>query len=128
MTAALDCAGLDPQDIGFINTHGTGTQVNDLAESNAMLRVFGGGVPPFSSLKAYIGHTLGASEGIEAALVCKALESGDVRFMKSLNWSSPAEGAGLVPYDGSMLPHPEHIMSSAFGFSGNCVSLIFSGV
>ena len=113
MKAALEIAGLDPGEIGFVNTHGTGTQVNDLAESNAMLRIFGGCVPPFSSVKPFIGHTLGASEGIEAALVCKALESNDFGFMTGLAGTPVGT---------------KHAMSSAFGFSGNCVSLIFSRV
>lgn len=113
MTEALKMAGLEPSDIGFINTHGTGTQVNDLAETNAMSRVFEGSIPVFSSVKPYIGHTLGASEGIEAALVCKALESNDFGFMTGLAGTPVGT---------------KHAMSSAFGFSGNCVSLIFSRV
>ena len=128
MKAALELAGLEPGEIGFVNTHGTGTQANDLAESNAMLRVFGGCVPPFSSVKPFIGHTLGASEGIEAALVCKALETNDFGFMRQIKWGRPVDETGLVPYDGIGLLHANHAMSSAFGFSGNCVSLIFSRV
>lgn len=126
MSSALTMAGLHPEGIGFINTHGTGTQVNDLAESNAMLRVFGGEVPPFSSLKPYVGHTLGASEGIEAALVCKALSNGDMSFMGSTGFSAPIKETGLVPYGGGPMDVPANVLSSAFGFSGNCVSLIFS--
>ena len=126
MTEALRVAGLQPSDIDFINTHGTGTQVNDQAESNAMLRIFEGNVPPFSSLKGYFGHTLGASEGIEAALVCKAIDSQDVTFMRSCGFSEPIAETGLIPYGGSENVSPRNIMSSAFGFSGNCVSLIFS--
>ena len=126
MTEALKVAGLRPSDIDFINTHGTGTQVNDQAESNAMLRIFEGNVPPFSSLKGYFGHTLGASEGIEAALVCKAIDSQDVTFMRSCGFSEPIAEIGLIPYDGCENVSPRNIMSSAFGFSGNCVSLIFS--
>ena len=148
MSAALEQAGLKPSDIDFVNTHGTGTQVNDLAESNAMLRVFGGAVPPFSSLKAYTGHTLAASEGIEAVMVCKSLELNDLSFMGSCGFSSPIPETGLVPFSGSCRyasPIPEtglaqfatrdgskprlrNILSSAFGFSGNCVSLVFSDI
>ena len=166
MTAALKQAGLKPSDIDFINTHGTGTQVNDLAESNAMLRVFEGAVPPFSSLKAYTGHTLAASEGIEAVMVCKSLELNDLSFMDSCGFSSPLPETGLVPFSGSRSytaslpetglapfsgsrryasplsetglapftardgsrPRLRNILSSAFGFSGNCVSLVFSDI
>lgn len=126
MRGALDTAGLRPESIDFVNTHGTGTPVNDLAESNAMIEVFGGKVPPFSSLKPYIGHALGASEGIEAALVCHALSERSCGFMRSLNFSAPIPETGLVPYCGAEEISPSCIMSSAFGFGGNCVTLIFS--
>lgn len=128
MRGALATAGLAPEDIGFINTHGTGTQINDMAESKAMKDVFRGNVPPFSSVKPFFGHALGASEGIEAALVCKALSDNDFRFMKSLGFSTAEEDSGLVPYDGREDLHPSHVMSSAFGFGGNCVSLVFSRI
>ena len=108
MSAALKNSGLVPSEISFVNTHGTGTQVNDAAEFNAMKRIFGDNLPPYTSLKSYFGHTLGASEGIEAALVCRALSDGNCSFM----------GADVM--------NPKNIMSSAFGFSGNCVSLVFS--
>lgn len=127
MSSAIEKAGLTPSDIGFVNTHGTGTEINDLAESNAMLRVFGGQVPPFSSMKPYFGHTLGASEGIEAALCCKALADNDFSFMKSWREVTPISETGLVPYYGGEIS-PRHVLSSAFGFSGNCVSLVFSTI
>lgn len=97
-----------------------------------MLRVFGGAVPPFSSLKAYTGHTLAASEGIEAVLVCKSLELNDLSFMGSCGFSSPIQETGLVPFRGSCRhaskPRLRNVLSSAFGFSGNCVSLVFSDI
>lgn len=98
MEAAIRSAGISPSEIDYVNTHGTGTQINDIAEMNAMNRVFGGKIPPFSSLKPFAGHTLGASEGIEAAWVCGMMKDRGYR----------------------------HVLSSAFGFSGNCVSLVFS--
>ena len=128
MERALEIAGIRPGDISFINTHGTGTPVNDLAESNAMLRVFGGNVPPFSSLKPYFGHTLGASESLEAAVVCRAVADGDCSMMRSSGFSVPIPETGLVPYNGEPDIAPVNVISSAFGFGGNCVSLIFSKV
>ena len=98
MEAAIRSAGISPSEIDYVNTHGTGTQINDMAEMNAMNRVFGGKIPPFSSLKPFAGHTLGASEVIEAAWVCGMMKDRGYR----------------------------HVLSSAFGFSGNCVSLVFS--
>lgn len=126
MQRALDAAGMKPEAISFVNTHGTGTPVNDLAESNAMLRIFGGKVPPFSSLKPYFGHTLGASESLEAAVVCRAIYDGDCSMMSSAGFSTPIQDTGLVPYDGTLAVEPVNVLSSAFGFGGNCVSLIFS--
>ncbi|MGM9739442.1 MAG: beta-ketoacyl synthase N-terminal-like domain-containing protein [Candidatus Cryptobacteroides sp.] len=128
MERALETAGLDPGSISFVNTHGTGTPVNDLAESNAMLRIFGGNVPPFSSLKPYFGHTLGASESLEAAVVCRAISDGDCSMMRSAGFSTPIPDTGLIPYDGSQEVKPVNVLSSAFGFGGNCVSLIFSKI
>ena len=128
MERALEIAGIRPGDISFINTHGTGTPVNDLAESNAMLRIFGGNVPPFSSLKPYFGHTLGASESLEAAVVCRAIADGDCSMMRSSGFSVPIPETGLVPYNGEPDIAPVNVISSAFGFGGNCVSLIFSKV
>ena len=65
MKKALLEAGLSPSDIGYINTHGTGTENNDEVESRAMINTFGK-VPAFTSTKANIGHTLGAAGAIEA--------------------------------------------------------------
>ncbi len=128
MQRALDAAGMKPEVISFVNTHGTGTPVNDLAESNAMLRIFGGKVPPFSSLKPYFGHTLGASESLEAVVVCRAIAGGDCSIMKSAGFSTPIPETGLVPYDGTRAVKLVNVLSSAFGFGGNCVSLIFSSL
>ena len=78
-------------------------------------------------MKPYFGHTLGASEGIEAALCCKALADNDFSFMKSCREVTPIPEAGLVPYYGGEIS-PRHVLSSAFGFSGNCVSIVFSTI
>ncbi|MGN1232471.1 MAG: beta-ketoacyl-[acyl-carrier-protein] synthase family protein [Candidatus Cryptobacteroides sp.] len=126
MERALETAGLQAGSISFVNTHGTGTPVNDLAESNAMLRIFGGNVPPFSSLKPYFGHTLGASESLEAAVVCRAIADGDCSMMRSAGFSVPIPETGLRPYNGEREIAPVNVLSSAFGFGGNCSSLIFS--
>lgn len=66
MSQAIKQSGLEKDSIDYINLHGTGTPTNDLSESIAIQRLFGENVPQLSSVKAFIGHTLGASEGIEA--------------------------------------------------------------
>jgi len=127
MTKAIEMAGIAPEDIGFVNAHGTGTANNDLSESRAMERVFGSKIPPFSSLKGYIGHTLGASEGIEAALSVAALSRKEQ--LPSLNFTDPIEETSFIPVtirceESNM----EHLISNAFGFGGNNSSLLFSSL
>lgn len=106
MRQAIEMAGIEPCEVSYVNVHGTGTIGNDASELEAMRRLFGEDVPPFSSVKSLIGHTLAASEGIEAAFVAAAL-------CGKLN----AWGTGL-----------RHIVSNAFGFAGNQSSIVFSSV
>jgi 3-oxoacyl-(acyl-carrier-protein) synthase len=123
MQGALKKASLAPVDIGFVSTHGTGTENNDEVESRAMIRVFGN-VPPFASAKSKIGHTLGASAAVEAVFSILALQHGEV--YPSLNFSTPIEGTGLRPVTNTRKSELAHVMSNSFGFGGNCASLIFS--
>ncbi|MCI1786296.1 MAG: beta-ketoacyl-[acyl-carrier-protein] synthase family protein [Bacteroidales bacterium] len=125
MSQALAVAGLKPSEISFVNTHGTGTPSNDLSESSALIRLFQDHVPPFNSLKAYFGHTLGASEGVEAVCCAAAVKYGIK--IGSLNFSRPIPGTGLVPYTGfEEGAGIDNIISNSFGFGGNCSSLVFS--
>ena len=79
MELALKSANLSAEKIGYINAHGTGTGHGDIAESTATERVFGSDTP-ISSLKSYVGHTLGACGAIEAILSIKMMEN---------NWFHP---------------------------------------
>ena len=126
MTAALKLAGLKPEDIQYINAHGTGTPNNDESEGKAILRVFGEHYPPVSSTKSFTGHTTSASGSIEAVFCLLALEH---QFLpKNINWKTPME-QGILPVIGQVA-HPQiwHVLSNAFGFGGNDSSLIFSKV
>ncbi|MGX5819572.1 beta-ketoacyl-[acyl-carrier-protein] synthase family protein [Chitinophaga lutea] len=125
MKGALDMAGLQPADIGYINLHGTGTQNNDSSEGLAITRLFAPHFPPASSTKSFTGHTLGASGGIEAVFSAWSLKEGviypNAQFahrMKELPFS-PATAFSK----GNAL---RHVMSNSFGFGGNCSSLVFS--
>lgn len=125
MSGALRKAGLQPGEIGYINVHGTGTPNNDQSEGTALRRLFGATCPPFSSTKAYTGHTLGASGGIEAALSVLALQYGMI--LPNLRFSTPIEGLDLIPEQHFRTGEPiRHVLSNSFGFGGNCTSLVFS--
>ena len=125
MSAAMAVADLQPSDIDYINVHGTATPNNDLSEAAAIRRIFGDHVPPFSSVKAFIGHTLGASEGIEAVYSALSVKNGYV--YPNLNFKSADEAIGLAPEtefaEGRNI---RNVLSNAFGFGGNDTSLVFS--
>ncbi|WP_160713690.1 beta-ketoacyl-[acyl-carrier-protein] synthase family protein [Chitinophaga solisilvae] len=126
MKGALDMSGLQPQQIGYINLHGTGTQNNDVSEGIAINRLFAPHFPAMSSTKSFTGHTLGASGGIEAVFSALSVKEGiiypNARFehqMKELPF------APATAYSEHNDIH--HVMSNSFGFGGNCSSLVFSG-
>jgi 3-oxoacyl-(acyl-carrier-protein) synthase len=125
MKGALEMAGLEPSQIDYINVHGTGTPNNDVSEGTAMMRLFGEQPPPFSSTKAYTGHTLAASGGIEAVFSVLAIQQGlifpNLRFTTQMKEHSFAPIAALVEHTPI-----DHVLSNSFGFGGNCSSLIFS--
>ena len=122
MRAALVQAGLQPQDVDYLNLHGTGTPGNDAAEDKAVSTVFGTQLP-CSSTKGYTGHTLGAAGGVEAAVAMLALQHG---FM-------PA-GLNVQNVDPQLLSHYllqsrqqplKVVASNSFGFGGSNASLLF---
>ncbi|MES2620438.1 MAG: beta-ketoacyl-[acyl-carrier-protein] synthase family protein [Bacteroidota bacterium] len=123
MKQALEVAGLLPEQIGFINAHGTGTENNDEKESVAMLRLFNS-PPAFGSTKSNVGHTLGAAGAIEAVYCLLNLMHQEV--YASLNFRMPIGTTGLRPVTDYTKMNLEHVMSNSFGFGGNCSSLIFS--
>lgn len=126
MKLALDSAGLKPDEIDYINAHGTGTKNNDLSEGIAVRRIFSKAVPAISSTKSYTGHTLGASGAIEAVLSILAIRNGLI--YPNLNFSRQMNELDFSPVTelttGSEI---NHIMSNSFGFGGNNSTLILSG-
>jgi 3-oxoacyl-[acyl-carrier-protein] synthase-1 len=116
---------LQLSDIGYINLHGTGTQNNDSSEGAAINTLFAGYYPKMSSTKAFTGHTLGASGGIEAVFSALAVQRGLV--YPNLRFETPMEGLPFTPETRfSKQPGLKHVLSNSFGFGGNCSSLIFS--
>jgi len=127
MNKALETAGISPGDISYINVHGTGTPNNDLSEGTAMKSVFGSNLAPFSSTKAFTGHTLGAAGSIEAVLSILSIQHRMI--IPNLNFSVPIKELGLIPVT-SLVQGIElkNVMSNSFGFGGNNTCLIFSKV
>lgn len=125
MKKALEKSGLQPQEIDYINVHGTGTQNNDASEGAALLRIFGENVPAFSSTKPFTGHTLAAAGGIEAVFSVLSVHK-DIVF-PNLNFRNPMENTPLIP-ETEFLENRDiqHVMSNSFGFGGNSSTLIFS--
>lgn len=125
MTGALKKSGLHPQDIDYINLHGTGTQNNDIAEGTAVKRLFDPAYPKMSSTKSFTGHTLGASGGIEAVFSSLAIRHGII--YPNLRLTTPMKDLPFVPEKTYLTnQNIKHVLSNSFGFGGNCSSLIFS--
>ncbi|MDR0662447.1 MAG: beta-ketoacyl-ACP synthase II, partial [Holosporales bacterium] len=125
MKAALSLASLSPQDIDYINAHGTSTLAGDQAELCGVQRLFGDRPSVWmSSTKSSTGHLLGGSGAIEAIFCIKALETGIVP--PTLNLHNPPEGntIDLVPHKAKERPL-KVVMNNSFGFGGTNASLIF---
>lgn len=125
MRGALETAGLTPGDIDYIQAHGTGTENNDLSEGLAIQNLFGTNPPPFSSTKAYTGHTMSAAGGVEAAY-CMIAFANDVIF-PNVNFSEPMKEIAVRPVTevrhGAGL---KNILSNSFGFGGAASTLLFA--
>lgn len=124
MEKALKVANLNPNQIDYINAHGTATANNDLSEGRAILKVFGDAVPDFSSTKAFTGHTLAAAGAIEAVYSVLALQNNVI--FPNLNFKTPMKEFNLVPITSPKRKELNTVLSNSLGFGGNCSTLIFS--
>ncbi len=128
MSAACTSAALRPEQIGYINAHGTGTPLNDSAEANAITRWAGDAASKIyiSSTKASIGHLLGAAGAVEAAICLMALQGQWLPPMTSTQTADPACKSPLVlkPTDAAF----DYVLSNSFGFGGANASVIFRRV
>ncbi|WP_299529969.1 beta-ketoacyl synthase [Ulvibacterium sp.] len=124
MQKALKVGGLKGEEIDYINAHGTATPNNDLSEGRAFLRVFGNGVPDFSSTKGYTGHTLAAAGGVEAVFSVLALRHNVI--FPNLNFKNPMKEFHLRPRAELKKRKLNTVLSNSLGFGGNCSTLIFS--
>ncbi len=123
MGMALAQAGLTPEQVGYINLHGTATRLNDAMESQAVYRLFGDRVP-CSSTKPLTGHVLGAAGAIEAALACLLLERALPLPPQRVMTGDPALAPIRLVSGTTPLATPR-ILSNSFAFGGNNVSLLF---
>lgn len=124
LSLAIKDANISPDQIGYINAHGTATLQGDIAETTATYNIFKRKVP-ISSLKSYTGHTLGACGAIEAILSIEMLNSG--WFAPTLNLNNPDKNCAPLDYitgDGRQI-NTDIIMSNNFAFGGINTSLIF---
>ena len=124
MRLALDDAAVTAADISYINAHGTATDRGDIAESQATARIFGSNTP-ISSLKSYLGHTLGACGAIESWASIHMMQ--DDWFAPTLNLTQPDTACGELDYimqRGREL-RADYVMSNNFAFGGINTSLIF---
>ena len=126
MRMALEQGGVQPEQVGYINLHGTGTRLNDSMEAKAVHRLFGDRVP-CSSTKALTGHTLGAAGATEAALAWLLL-SEDLPLPHQAYPASERDES-LAPIDLLLAPQPlarPLVLSNSFAFGGNNVSLLLA--
>jgi 3-oxoacyl-[acyl-carrier-protein] synthase II len=123
---ALASSGLNPEQVGYINAHGTSTPLGDSAEVAAVKRVFGDHAASLaiSSTKSMTGHALGAAGGIESVASVLALHHGVLP--PTINLDNPDEGMDL-----DFVPHVarekqvDAVINNTFGFGGHNVSLVF---
>ena len=123
MEMALTDAGLEPAAIGYVSAHGTATERGDIAESHATGRVLGSSVP-VSSLKSYMGHTLGACGALETWLAVEMMNSG--WFAPTINLENVDPDCAALDYicgNGREID-TEYVMNNNFAFGGINTSLI----
>lgn len=123
---ALDDAGVNASDVGYLNAHGTSTPANDLNETLAIKTVFGGRgtAPPISSTKSMTGHTLGAAGGIEAIATVQAVASGVLPPTRNLHEPDPELDLDYIPNE-ARETRVEAAISQNFAFGGQNAALVF---
>ena len=127
MEAALDSAGLEPEQLGYINAHGTSTKANDVTETQAIKLALGekaARAVPISSTKSMTGHLMGGAGAVESVFCIQAINEGIIP--PTINYATPDPDCDLdyVPNE-PREAEVEHAMTNSFGFGGHNVALIF---
>ena len=127
MRRALDDAGLDPDEVDYVNAHGTSTSMNDAAETRALKGVLGDRARaiPISSSKSMIGHSIHAAGAVEAVVCVRSLAAQVVHPTQNLREADPACDLDYVPLEAR--PATMRVaMSNAFGFGGQNTTLVLT--
>ena len=123
MELALADAGIQPNEVGHVNAHGTSTPLNDAAEAEALLKVFGGSPPPVTSIKGVTGHLIGAAGATEAVASFFAMRDGLVPPTANHATTDPDMAIDVVagsPREVAAAP----VVSNSFGFGGHNASIV----
>lgn len=125
MKTCLTKAQLAPQDIDYINLHGTASKINDAMEDKAVASLFGT-TTPCSSTKGWTGHTLGAAGITEALISCLCIENGLLPGSLNTTTVDPSFGSRVVLRNERS--RVRRVLSNSFGFGGNNCTLVFGAV
>ncbi|HET7522364.1 MAG TPA: beta-ketoacyl-ACP synthase II [Bacillales bacterium] len=127
MRLALEDAGVKPEEVGYLNAHGTSTPQNDSMETQAIKRVFGEYAYklPISSSKSMTGHLFGATGGIEAILSVKAIQEGILPPTIHYETPDPECDLDYIPNEARKVDNVTYSMSNSFGFGGHNATLVF---
>jgi 3-oxoacyl-[acyl-carrier-protein] synthase II len=125
MQLALADAGLEPAQVGHVNAHGTSTPLNDAAEAEAIVKVFGEDGPPVTSVKGAIGHLIGAAGAAEAVASLLAVRDGTVPPTVNHDRSDPEMAIDVVAGAPRQVA-PAPVVSNSFGFGGHNATLVLA--
>lgn len=129
ITACLEMAGVNADEVDYINAHGTSTKMNDLAETTAIKKVFKqhAHAIPISSTKSMIGHSIMAAGGIEAIVCIKSMGDGLIHPTRNWRDRDPELDLDYVP-DQPREKRLAYVLSNNFGFGGQNASILFARV
>ncbi|MEU3056098.1 beta-ketoacyl-[acyl-carrier-protein] synthase family protein [Streptomyces griseus] len=126
---AHERAGTTAESVDYICAHGTGTRANDTTEVEAVRAVFGDRIPPISSVKSMLGHTMGAAAAFGALISCAALHQGFLPPSATLRRQDPALGEGIDTVPGAgRTASPRIVQNHGFAFGGNNAVTLFGKV
>jgi 3-oxoacyl-[acyl-carrier-protein] synthase II len=130
MISALDDGSVRPDEIGYLQAHGTGTKANDATETAAIKMAFGAHARELavSSSKAQLGHLVGAAGAMGFVIALQALRTQSVPPTANLHQIDEACDLDYVPLSGRQSPGMSHAMCNSFGFGGTAVSLVLRAV